>query len=271
MKYPALISVKNKKVYPIKETPFYVGSHPSCDVCIKNDALDWVHFGILSLREEGCLGFQLIDQGGKNTTSLKNSFVKGFSQESLTSNSVIRAANELFIFVEGDDEVVLENKGLDKSHFIRRLRFESMSKSRTLKIPERVNEATANDYFISYMNNETVDEAVFLVYETPSSDTQSKKIMVCAFAKEYKDNVKKLRKISGTTERAPKTKVAALKMADDCELEIFSSNGKKIDDVSFCWNGQIFFKEFEVSVAEETYLIKLSGADNSAEMIEFKL
>ena len=259
-----LISVKDKKVTLIKETPFYIGYNSACDITIKNKALNDVHLCIEFLKNK----FVIAGSTALNYSSVDDEFIIGYENVEIHNYSVIRAANELFVFVEGEEDFEPCIKSAVKRDVLRRAR---LKWRRVDSLPDSVKLVTANDYFSSYMNDECVDDVVFFAYERISEDFYKNKIVICISTESQKGTIKRLREISGTTGKISNAKITSLKMADDCEIEVRDDEDNIIARETFCWNGKVFFKGVEMPTSKRAVVINLKRCGKLVDSISINL
>ena len=268
MEYPVLIRVKDKSLKIIKETPFYVGFNPACDMTVNNSALNDVHFRIDLLEDRYVV---LEDRVTRNYTSVDDDYAIGYNEITLKDKSIIRAANELFIFVKGDGDFTPEAKNDKKRILIGRTMIKSKKIRKIPEVSEDFRVAEADKAFMSFMNNECINDVVFFAYERPYQGYESKKIVVCVSTEGQKGFIKRLRDVCGKTDKISNVEVTSLKMADDCEIEILDNLGNKIANEAFCWTGLVFCKEFEVSASTTELLINLKSFDKTVGSIKIEL
>ena len=267
MKYPALIRVKDKSVKTIKEIPFYVGYSSSCDMRINNNALNDIHFCIITDKDE----YVMEDQSTYFYNSVDDEFTSIAEKKTLKDKSIIRAANELFIFVKGDDNFVPEIKSSEERVALSRFGLRSRKIRKPSSVVETFKFIIANEAFISYMNDECVDDVVFFAYELPNQNCDYKRIAVCICTEGQKGNVKHLRDVCGKTDKMSNVEILSLKMADDCEIEVFDNLGNEVDSEFFCWTGLAFFKEVETSKSATGFSINLKRFGKTVGSIKIEL
>ncbi len=267
MEYPVLIRVKDKSIKVIKETPFYVGFNPACDMCVSNNALNDVHFSIASHNGK----YVVFDHSIHNYTSVDDDFIISSEEIELKEKSIIRAANELFIFVKGDCDFIPENKRDERRKMIGSASIRARRRRKVQEIAENFKFATAENAFISFMKDSCVDDVVVFAYEMPNQSCDSKNIVVCVSTKEQKGKIKHLRDVYGKTDKISNAERTLLKMSDDCEIEVLDNFGNEIANESFCWAGMIFFKDFEVSTSTQTVTVNLKRCGKLTGTVKLEL